>query len=244
MAAFAGPRIVTDGLIMHLDAADLNSYPGSGSTWYDLTGNRNNGTLQASPTFSPNYVGSIGFNTASNLSQYVSVPSSASIPLSGTNFSMDTWMQFSNYGYSFNNGYTCQMFSTTGTSSASGGNFGFQWYINGNGSSWSNIGLYANNGSIYTTLASTWITNTWYYLTLTHTSTGNFTVYLNGNQIWNFTNASGWTDNTPYAIARNNQSGYEDYFPGYISSFRIYNQVLTAAQVQQNFRAHRGRYGV
>ena len=41
MAIQGGPDIVEDGLVLHLDAADRNSYPGSGSTWYDLCGNTN-----------------------------------------------------------------------------------------------------------------------------------------------------------------------------------------------------------
>ena len=44
--------IVTDGLVLHLDAAKRDSYPGSGTTWYDLSGNGNNGTLTNGPTYS------------------------------------------------------------------------------------------------------------------------------------------------------------------------------------------------
>jgi len=40
-----GGAIVRDGLVLALDAADRNSYPGTGTTWYDLSGNGNNGTL-------------------------------------------------------------------------------------------------------------------------------------------------------------------------------------------------------
>ena len=40
-----GPRVITDGLVLALDAADVSSYPGSGTTWTDLSGNGNNGTL-------------------------------------------------------------------------------------------------------------------------------------------------------------------------------------------------------
>lgn len=54
-----GPRIVTDGLVLALDAADKNSYPGSGSGWYDLSGNSNHCTLTNSPSFSNNNGGKI-----------------------------------------------------------------------------------------------------------------------------------------------------------------------------------------
>ena len=44
--------IVTDGLVLHLDAAKRDSYPGSGTTWYDISGNGNDGTLTNGPTYS------------------------------------------------------------------------------------------------------------------------------------------------------------------------------------------------
>ena len=44
MANLYGPRIVTDGLVLNLDAGNSKSYPGSGSTWYDLSDNSVNGT--------------------------------------------------------------------------------------------------------------------------------------------------------------------------------------------------------
>jgi len=46
-----GPKIVTDGLVLALDAANTKSYPGSGTTWNDLSGNGNTGTLNNGPTF-------------------------------------------------------------------------------------------------------------------------------------------------------------------------------------------------
>ena len=51
MAVFSGAEIVNNGLVLHLDAGNNRSYPGSGTTWYDLSGLNNNGTLGASTTF-------------------------------------------------------------------------------------------------------------------------------------------------------------------------------------------------
>jgi hypothetical protein len=56
------PKIVTDGLVLCLDAANSRSYPGSGTTWFDLSGNGNNGTLANGPTFNANNNGSIVFD--------------------------------------------------------------------------------------------------------------------------------------------------------------------------------------
>lgn len=52
MAVVGGPNLVADGLVLYLDAANAESYPGSGSTWYDLSGNDNHFTLYNSPTYS------------------------------------------------------------------------------------------------------------------------------------------------------------------------------------------------
>lgn len=54
MAEVYGPKIVRDGLVLNLDAADKNSYPGSGTTWYDVSGNGFNHTLSGSPTYNGN----------------------------------------------------------------------------------------------------------------------------------------------------------------------------------------------
>jgi hypothetical protein len=51
MALNYGPTIVTDGLVLALDAADVNSYPGTGNTWYDVSGNGYHHTIVNSPTY-------------------------------------------------------------------------------------------------------------------------------------------------------------------------------------------------
>jgi hypothetical protein len=67
-----GPRIVTDGLVLALDAADRNSYPGSGTTWTDLTGRGNTGTLTNGPTYSSANGGSIVFDGTDDYVQFTS----------------------------------------------------------------------------------------------------------------------------------------------------------------------------
>jgi hypothetical protein len=54
--------LITDGLVLYLDAAKAASYPGSGSTWYDLSGSGNNMTLYNSPTFTSNVLEFNGTN--------------------------------------------------------------------------------------------------------------------------------------------------------------------------------------
>jgi gliding motility-associated-like protein len=76
--SFAGADFVTDGLILHLDAANSNSYPGSGSTWFDLSGNNNHATING-PTFSNSQIkhflldGSNDDIASMNLSSYTNL---------------------------------------------------------------------------------------------------------------------------------------------------------------------------
>ena len=74
------PRIVTDGLVFCLDAANIRSYPGTGTTWTDLKGG-NEGTLTNGPTFSSDNAGSISTD-GSNDSWLPFSVSSASFSLS------------------------------------------------------------------------------------------------------------------------------------------------------------------
>ena len=62
MAIFYNPRTITDGLVLALDAANTKSYPGSGTTWTDLSGNGNNGTLTNGPTYNSSNLGSLSFD--------------------------------------------------------------------------------------------------------------------------------------------------------------------------------------
>ena len=75
MAIFYNPRTITDGLVLCLDAANRKSYPGSGTTWTDLSGRGNTGTLTNGPTYSSANGGSIVFDGTDDIvnTSYVSV---------------------------------------------------------------------------------------------------------------------------------------------------------------------------
>ena len=73
MAFGNGPYIVTNGLVLALDAADRNSYPGSGTTWTDVSGNGNNGTLTNGPTFNSANGGCIVFDGVDDYATFSSV---------------------------------------------------------------------------------------------------------------------------------------------------------------------------
>ena len=71
MSYRTGPKIVTDGLVLCLDAADRNSYPGSGSTWYDLSGNNYHGSINGA-TYADNTFNFDGTDDYIDLSSHAS----------------------------------------------------------------------------------------------------------------------------------------------------------------------------
>jgi hypothetical protein len=89
MAYFHSPTIVTNGLVLCLDSANTESYPGSGTTWTDLSGNGNNGTLVNGPVFDGENLGSISFDGVNDSVQITKVPSIDFTPTSS--FTMMVW---------------------------------------------------------------------------------------------------------------------------------------------------------
>ena len=92
MSLFHSPRIVTDGLVLCLDAGNTKSYPGSGTTWTDLSGRRNNGTLTNGPTFDSANGGSIVFDGTNDT---VSIPASANQVFGTGDYTLEWWSKTS-----------------------------------------------------------------------------------------------------------------------------------------------------
>ena len=85
-----GPKIVTDGLVLCLDAGNNKSYPSSGTSWSDLSGNNNNGTLTNGPTFTGSFGGSIVFDGSND---YATNVYSQPAYQSTTSFTWNVWVK-------------------------------------------------------------------------------------------------------------------------------------------------------
>jgi len=217
MAVAYNPKIVTSGLVLALDAANVKSYPGSGTTWTDLSGAGNNGTLSNSPTFSSNNGGIFTFN---GTNQYATC---SGTPLNVTNYTKTVWFKLSNLA-TLNN-----LVSGAGH---------FMYFASSNKlycghSDWGNYQAYPST--------TTFSTGIWYQASLTFNTTDGMVLYVNGVQ------DSTYTAQKTAAASGSVQIGAftSSYLlTGDVGQVLIYNKTLTAAEISQNFNALRGRYGI
>ena len=222
-AAGGGVEIVTSNLILRLDAGDPTSYPGSGTTWYDLSGEGNDGTLVNGPTYSSDNGGAIVFDGAND---YIQLPTNSDLTFTG-NFSYETWLWTDIQGqsrtvWSLPNGQTFQNDSSTV-------NPQIIYYSSQTGSRY--FGALSNG--------------TWGHFVLTK-SGNTLTGYLNASQSWTTTPGSSATHNfSGSRIGYRTLSPVGYFWDGRMPVIHVYrNKALTAAEVQQNYDALKTRYGL
>ena len=209
------PSIVTNGLTLYLDSVNSKSYPGSGTTWTNLSSNTNPLTLVNSPTFSAN--GVFSFNGSN---QYATTSNNV---LNSTAYTKCAWFQTSNLS------------ATNNIISGNNGQHAF-WLAGGN-----KLNSGHNGGWSTVQSNTTLVTNQWYFGVVTFNTTTGWALYLNG--LLEVTNASTttFTGTGDVLVAA---YGNSNLFQGQINGVFIYNRVLTAQEIQQNFNALRGRYSI
>ena len=226
-----GPRIVTNGLVFCVDAADANSYAGSGTTWNDLSGNGNNGTLTNGPTFNSANRGSIVFDGAND---YVKIPySSALIP---SNITVSAWINRKQAAYyaqvirvpidniSWNPPYSSYGVEYIGTSDTISFALGFT----DNTFSNINVTVYGNNR--------------WFYFVGTYDK-NNVKVYIDGVLATTTAETKTLYNSTADLYLGTINTSAQYLLNGNIAQVSIYNRALSASEVAQNYNATKGRYG-
>ena len=214
------PRIVTDGLVLALDAGNTKSYPGSGTSWSDLSGNSNTGTLENGVGFDSDYGGSLTFD------------------------GVDDYAPIGTSGFSFGNSAgTLSCWARTNTTAA-----GFRWIVSYGNASPSQSRFLGINGTTYyfggyadDIIASGVPVNTWINMAGVYDGT-NASMYINGVLV-SGPAAKGW-GTVPNNAQVGRQTNGVEYWSGNIAQVSIYNRALTEAEVSQNFNALRGRYGI
>lgn len=233
MAFSRGPSIVTDGLVLALDAANHKSYPGSGTVWRDLSGNLNSGSLVNSPTFSSENGGLIQFDGTSD---YISISDSSTLDITGP-ISMEI------------------LFKTVSESvterliikEVTGGSYGYGYQL----ARYSTDRMLAtyNNGStrifLYSNYKASDFFSNYTHVVYAYNGSNSQKMWINGvdesgqNQfISDFT--AGSTAGTDLNLMRRSS----EYAEGDVAFVRLYNRGLTAEEVQQNYNATKSRFGL
>ena len=231
-----GPRIVTDGLVLALDAADRNSYPGSGTAWTDLSGLGNTGTLTNGPTYSSANGGSLVFD---GVDDYVE-NSSPNLGITGdASATLSCWFYYTGASTTFNALFQYGNGPVAGDTFALGLNLPSAYDVN----------FQFNGGNSTRSNSNVYLPNTWNNLVGTKTpGAANTTtkLYLNGVEL-TIAESSTITPNVVSRVIRVGRwtnDGSPSYYTGRVSNCSIYNRALTAAEIQQNFQALRGRFGI
>jgi len=205
--------IVQSGLVLNLDAGVSSSYPGSGTTWTDLSGNGNTGTLTNGPTYSSSLGrGSIVFDgtndyVSSTLPALTSYTTSVWVRLRIPNTAEYQLLQTLNDGFGMSV-LTNKFFTYNGS-----GNFGTQTVVN----------------------------DVWYnwVVTSTNTPSNSTKIIINNVVDGTFTTYGAISSG---AIALAGFVSQLRYLNADIGAFTAYNRVLTAAEIQQNYNATKSRY--
>jgi hypothetical protein len=224
-----GPRIVTDGLVLCLDAGNNKSYPGTGTVWNDLSGNNNNGTLTNGPIFSSLNRGSIIFDGTND---YMII-STFSNTLAST-LSLLYWIKYTQGGYIVQQNRSSSNILNQYNFQIIGNKLQFWDYSTSYGFT-DNTSLNSSN----TTLSS----NIWYQVGFVKNGTSGI-YYLNGQQDRTVTAASNVTyGNSNHVIGRDHRDNNK-YFNGNIAQASIYNRALSPTEILQNYNATKGRYSL
>jgi hypothetical protein len=235
--------LVTDGLAFYVDAGDTDSYPGSGTTWTDISTNSNNGTLTNGPTFDSGDGGSIVFDGTDDYIELGSIDSSNAISLAGTTGqTWEAWINADGTGDQYQ-----RIFDKSNSGGGTNGHFLSLGYdsndgeiyckVNNNTSDMPN-GVYGEN--MYTT-------GSWAHICVTrknNTADAGWNFYSNAvvKLSRSSTNLTVPTTTTNAKIGT--WSGTAREWNGKIAIVRLYNRDLSAAEVLQNYNAEKSRYGL
>ena len=230
MALQHSPQVVFDGLVLSLDAANARSYPGTGTSWNDLSLNKNNATL-VGPTYQTTDSGRFNFDGNND---YVNNLSALSDSFWQANWTASFWVRFN---------------AINTTNLASNDKILLQHGISNqrNGlhldqrNSRIHFGLFNDDLQGTTVLG----TGTWYNVVFT-LNNSNYTkqIYLNDILDNSHTGGGAYTGTGSNTAISQKVLNFGLPFDGQIGKCDFYDRVLTSTEIKQNYDAHRGRYGI
>ncbi len=233
MGVYAGPDVVEDGLVLALDAANPKSYPGSGTTWFDISGNGNIGTLVNGVGYNGSNLGSLVFDGVDDRGTF------SSPIISSSSQTYEVWVKAipsttaaQNFGYILHNNSASSIVGNAYMAIGYAGQTlqSREIFAAFNGA-WSSMGT----GVIGNTTTVTQIVLTWDGATQI--------AYVDGVQRVSqalSTTPQNFSTTTSFGDFRNSTTRP---IIGDIYSIKIYNRALTPQEIQQNFNATKSRFG-
>jgi hypothetical protein len=216
--------VITNGLLIHVDAANRNSYSGTGTTWYDLSGNGNNGTLNGSVQYNSENGGALRM-TAYN--DFIGFGTGATFAPS--TLTVEFW-------FKVNTPTNAYLWHIDGIDNPE-----LRLYFGGAGNlnayyAFYDAGAYASSGE-YAYSASTW------YCMSATLQNNSVKTYFNGRLVAYGTGTyNGGTANTHrFGIYPRANTGAA---AASIGSYRFYNRILNNAEISNNYYATKARFGL
>lgn len=228
--------IISSGLVLSLDAGNTSSYPGSGTTWTDLSGSGNNGTLINGPAYNSSNFGSLAFDGNDDVASFGNI-----LNMGLSSWTISCWVKIND-----GSGFAGIMGKTS-----------YRGYVG-------RYSFYIDNGSIYsffqpdinyiiTTPITPYLDNKFHNLVMTIDRTSMMYLYIDGISVGTPLNVSGTssinlngsTDNF-YIGSYGSSNGLSPFgfLNGNVSQASIYNRALTATEVTTNFNANRAKFGL
>lgn len=228
------PRIVTDGLVFCVDAANARSYPGTGTTWTDLKGG-NIGALTNGPTFDGDNGGSIAVDGTND---YVSFSNSSN--LSPTDeITISVWYNSDVLPSSRANAYQYCVISKQGFGSPYR-SFDIRGDVSDPQKKSLNAAIDINNTSRAVKLGDV-VVNTWIQVAFTYNGSS-LSGYRNGELVQSLSYTGSIGTNTNNFLLGENPGYNGRYFNGKLNNIYVYNRGLTADEIRQNYLATKERY--
>lgn len=227
MALTHSPSIATNGLVLCLDAANPKSYPGTGTTWSDLSGLGNNGTLVGGVGYSGDNLGSLSLD---GVDDYGTLGNTTILNSGLTSSSFSSWWKYLGQGSgSDKRGFVLES-----------ANFHYSLFVNTTGTLGVHINTTDNSTQFIPGFSPT--IGQWYYSSVVWDGI-NLIVYINGVEVGRRSQSgtSLIVQNLRIGTYRDNNNRW---WLGNIAQVSIHNIALTSSEIRQNFNALRGRFGI
>jgi hypothetical protein len=237
------PAIVTNGLVLNLDAGFTPSYPTTATTWYDVSSGGNNGTLTNGPTFNSANNGSIVFD---GVDDYAVTTQDQTPNLNITSsITLETWLKSTAVANSqHGDGVNSKGLSSDGNTGVyetlivSSGEINYPFF---------RLRIVSNTPTYFPTNISLSLNQIYHFVSTYDGST--MRIFINGVEAGTGLSTSGniETNTQPLCIGVrlvHRNFGGDSFFSGNIFTNRIYNRALSQLEITQNYNAQKGRFGL